>query len=264
MRGGYAVIRFNAVRHGVLSKHTVLPWEDETEYAALLQALVDEHKPKGPTEEHLVEELAGVIWRKRRLRVGEKAAHTRALERTTRPDEFPETSRAALVLVTKDFSGRVKAEAVSATDEQSAAAKQILKEDEAKARQALKILERNTQKAYQQAIEILSDEEQRFWLERVNADRFDVKPLNSTEKSYGETTYCLHDFITNETLPRYRDRRFELDNRSLVREQSFGEAVNTPALDGLARYEVHLDRKFEKTLSMLIRLQHMRGPVEPG
>src|ERR1700730_11595370 len=38
-----------------------LPWEDGEEYRSLLEAFVAEHKPKGPTEEHLVEELAGVI-----------------------------------------------------------------------------------------------------------------------------------------------------------------------------------------------------------
>jgi len=64
---GYEVTRFNALRHGVLSGYTVLPWEDEDEYRALLNATVAEHHPKGPTEEHLVEEMVGVIWRKRRL-----------------------------------------------------------------------------------------------------------------------------------------------------------------------------------------------------
>jgi hypothetical protein len=71
--GNYEVTRFNALCHGVLSRHTVLPWEDGEEYRSLLEAFVAEHKPKGPTEEHLVEELAGVIWRKRRLRLGENA-----------------------------------------------------------------------------------------------------------------------------------------------------------------------------------------------
>src|SRR6516162_6827111 len=64
-RDGYDSSRFNATRHGVLSEHTVLPWEDEAEYKSLLDALVDEHAPRGPTEEHLIEEIAGVIWRKR-------------------------------------------------------------------------------------------------------------------------------------------------------------------------------------------------------
>jgi hypothetical protein len=71
--GNYEFARFNALRHGVLSQHTVLPWEDGEEYSTLLEALVAEHKPQGPTEEHLVEELVGIIWRKRRLRLGEGA-----------------------------------------------------------------------------------------------------------------------------------------------------------------------------------------------
>jgi hypothetical protein len=46
-----------------------LPWEDAGEYHALVAALVAEHAPQGPTEGHLVEELAGILWRKRRLRL---------------------------------------------------------------------------------------------------------------------------------------------------------------------------------------------------
>jgi hypothetical protein len=59
--GGYEMARFNALRHGVLSRYTVLPWEDADEYRALLAALAAEHAPQGPTEEHLVEELAGIF-----------------------------------------------------------------------------------------------------------------------------------------------------------------------------------------------------------
>jgi hypothetical protein len=77
--GNYETARFNALRHGVLSRYTVLPWEDETEYRALLGALVAEHAPEGPTEEHLVEELAGIIWRKRRLRMAEAAVYREKL-----------------------------------------------------------------------------------------------------------------------------------------------------------------------------------------
>src|SRR5450759_2936088 len=60
---GYDVTRFNALRHGVLSRYTVLPWEDVDEYRGLVSALVTEHAPQGLTEEHLVEELAGIVWR---------------------------------------------------------------------------------------------------------------------------------------------------------------------------------------------------------
>jgi hypothetical protein len=84
---GMQSTRFNALRHGVLSRYTVLPWEDADEYGALVASLVAEHRPQGPTEEHLVEELAGVLWRKRRLRFAEAAAHRRELE-----NSFPSTA----------------------------------------------------------------------------------------------------------------------------------------------------------------------------
>ena len=83
--GGYDASRLNALRHGVLSAHTVLSWEDKAEYEALLSALAQEHAPHGPTEEHLVEEIAGIIWRKRRLRLAEAASYRGGLETIANP-----------------------------------------------------------------------------------------------------------------------------------------------------------------------------------
>ena len=72
--GSYETTRFNALRDGVLSRYTVLPWEDKTEYQALLTAVVAEHAPSGVTEEHLVEEQpassggnAGCAWRRQQF-----------------------------------------------------------------------------------------------------------------------------------------------------------------------------------------------------
>jgi len=93
--GGTDITRFNALRHGVLSRYTVLPWESADEYRAVVEALVTEHGPQGPTEEHLVEEIAGILWRKRRLRLAEAAAHRRGLEGTLA--SYRETVKVALV-----------------------------------------------------------------------------------------------------------------------------------------------------------------------
>jgi hypothetical protein len=35
--------RYNAVRHGLLARYTVLPWENRDEYEALLLELAEEH-----------------------------------------------------------------------------------------------------------------------------------------------------------------------------------------------------------------------------
>jgi hypothetical protein len=96
---GTELTRFNALRHDVLSRYVVLPWEDADEYAALVASLVAEHGPQGPTEEHLVEELAGVLWRERRLRLAEAAAHRRGLENSF--SSHRETGKVALAHITR-------------------------------------------------------------------------------------------------------------------------------------------------------------------
>ena len=39
---GTDVSRFNALRHGILSRYTVLPWEDADEYRALIEGKLKE------------------------------------------------------------------------------------------------------------------------------------------------------------------------------------------------------------------------------
>ena len=56
-----------------------------------------------------------------------------------------------------------------------------------------------------------------------------------------------------QTLPSplsswFETRKKELANRPLIREQAFGESLDPDKLERLARYEVHLDRKLERTL----------------
>jgi hypothetical protein len=56
----------------------------------------------------------------------------------------------------------------------------------------------------------------------------------------------------------FETRKKELANRPLIREQAFGDSLDPDKLERLARYEVHLDRKLERTLSMLFRLKELR------
>src|SRR5688500_1374631 len=81
-RSGYGRSKLNATKHGVLSGHLLLPWENRDELDALHEALVAEHTPEGPTEHYLVEEIAGIMWRKRRLVLAESAAYRAGLKRT--------------------------------------------------------------------------------------------------------------------------------------------------------------------------------------
>jgi hypothetical protein len=159
--GGTEITRFNALRHGVLSRYTVLPWENTDEYQTLVAALVAEHAPQGPTEENLVEELAGVLWRKRRLRLAEAAAHRRGLENSF--SSYRETAKAALAHITKADKTVDVSEAVHATPADTEEEICDLDDDEAMTRRALEILESQRNDAYEAALAELREDTQEWW-----------------------------------------------------------------------------------------------------
>ena len=80
----YEVVRFNALKHGILSRYTVLSHENHADYESLVNSLMDEHLPAGATEQHLIEELASVIWNKRRVLQAEGATINKGLKESAR------------------------------------------------------------------------------------------------------------------------------------------------------------------------------------
>ena len=253
--GDYVVTRFNALRHGVLSRYTVLPWEDENEYGTLVEALVAEHRPRGPTEEHLVEELAGIFWRKRRLRLADNAACHRGLKKTTEPHR--ETVKAALVHL--DLSQQIEGVTASILATSESTAREIidLEEDEAMTVRALDVLRAGKAKAYAEALSALREDTRNWWEEVLGSEPEDYE---EDEKPYAANAADLLRFVEEKVVPWYEGRRKELKNRPLIRAQAFGEALDPERMERLGRYEVHLDRKLERTLAMLIRLQDLRRP----
>jgi hypothetical protein len=254
----YEVTRFNALRHGVLSRHTVLPWEDGEEYRSLLEALVAQHNPRGPTEEHLVEELAGIIWRKRRLRLGEGAAHHRALMRAS--DPYQQTAKAALIDITGNVEVETIGDAIRATEEETAEDRADLESDQAMTEEALRQLHSSSPSAYSRALAALRDDTRTWWEEQLgwNTDDYDKGQI-----PYAADVDSLGRFLETEILPWNEKRRQELEHRPLIRTQAFGEAVDPNRLERLSRYETHLDRKLERMLAMLFKLQELSRAANP-
>jgi len=247
------VTRFNAVRHGILSRYTVLPWEDANEYGVLLAALVAEHAPEGPTEEHLVEDLAGILWRKRRLRMAEGAAYRHGLATSQGPRS--ETVDAALTHLDAKGQSEGVAEAVRATRADTEVELADLQEDEGMTHRALKLLRSRRNDCYEVALGVLRDDTRNWWEEHLAGDPDDLDEGEEPAKPDAEN---LCRFLEDEVLPWFERRRTEIANRALIREQAFGEALDPYKLERLGRYEVHLDRKLERTLTMLVRLRDLR------
>jgi len=233
------------------------------EYESLLGALVEEYAPRGPTEDHLIEEIAGVIWRKRRLRLAEAAAHRRGLEKTTEP--FSNTVGTALVPVKITAPPGTIIDAVTATPSGTANDLVELQECEAATRGALGILNAGKPGAYEEALAELDERTQRSWQEEVapelEGSDEDEDPGDDMEP-YTADAAGLADYLDSFVLPRCARRRGDIENRPLIRAQALGEALDLDRLEPLGRYEVHLDRKLERMLTILLRLQGLRRAAE--
>ena len=250
---GYESSRFNAMKHGALSRFMVLPWEDGSEYQALLDALVDEHAPRGPTEHHLVEETAGAIWRKRRLRLAEVAAYKRGLHATT--ESYAKTAAVALVLsgsVPRDLE---VSKSIAVDHNHDRRELEELAIDEKKTVAAIEILINNASRAYDAALAALHASTCEGWQQQLS---WQLGDYEDGAVPYEATVEHLLRWLEVEIRDWYEQRRAELNAQPIVRIQALGEALNPVNLERLGRYEVHLDRKLERSLSTLLRLQDLR------
>lgn len=242
----YAAVRFNALKHGILSKLTVLAHEDQAAFDAMLAALIEEHQPCGMTELHLVEELAAIMWRQRRVLLAEGAAINRGLYSVVHSQcDSPLFSAAP-------FESGLKREGTDLPDLLTADAREIAERrrtaalDLAATRRAAAILRKGGARAYQKARQALLQDSRDWWDEQV------------AEEEYPATVEGLTQFIHNTLEPIGRQLEQEARLIPAIQVQTLGEGLQAHRLEKLNRYETHLDRKFERTLSMLLKLKQLR------
>jgi hypothetical protein len=245
--------RMNAFRHGILSRLTVLPWEDQAVYEAMLAALEAEHQPDGPTQAHLVEELAGVLWRKRRLQRAEAASYHRGLQATTESFTEGKTSAAALV-GTSDTKAITVKRALNSAPADAKGELAYLARDQVKTSRAMKILEKGEAQAFEQALATLDESTREAWTDQLAWAPGDY---DDGETPYTNDAPNLLRYLETSIMPWYDQQKRELKAAPLIRAQAIGESLDPDKLERLGRYEVHLDRKFERTLSTLLRLQEL-------
>jgi hypothetical protein len=70
---GRARSRANAWKHGLTASTLIIVGEEPDEFDELRAALIDSYDPQSPWERELVERLAGIFWRLRRVPFWEAA-----------------------------------------------------------------------------------------------------------------------------------------------------------------------------------------------
>lgn len=244
--GNYDPVRLNAMKHGILSRLVVLPHEDHTEYGDLLAALVEEHRPAGMTERHLVEELAAIIWRKRRVLLAEGAKINEGLKFAVSSPRMVMPSAAPLQRGLSGENADLR-DLIEATPEEIAERRRDAELDLAATHKAVAILLRGGSDAYAKARRALISESREWWDQYV------------ADEEYPATAEGLAQFIREMLEPMCIRMMQEARFASAIKAQTLGEGLQAHRLEKLNRYETHLDRKFERTLAMLLKLKELRG-----
>src|SRR5215207_219702 len=114
---GKVAVRLNALKHGLLSRETLLPGEDEEALRELGERLRDELQPVGELENLLVDRIIAAYWRLRRL--GRVETGIFAWERSEELAERAEREAQGYVLEreTDDITALMKAASITITDE---------------------------------------------------------------------------------------------------------------------------------------------------
>ncbi len=275
-RRGKRRSRYNAAKRGVLTD-ALLPSESREEYYAHVNGFVDSLQPVGDLEEELVEKLAMLFWRHRRLLRAESAEITR----WSTPVETGFEPNPAVSVMLAGGHGLMSA----AT---------FLK-DEAALRDALRLLKGLREQIRQKGLDwsrdlevlrLLFGTEQRRQSGQAAQqggglkDLNDLQPSGDFAKTYREISEKTRRESPTDSSQAYsaeaskvmsqhlskRIEELELVHRRWVNrkeeERKLGETaalVPPPQVaDNLRRYEAMIERNIDRTLSQIERLQRMR------
>jgi len=244
-QNGYNNSSGNALRHGILSRHIVLQHENVDEYNTLILGLKERYDPDGPIEEHLIEELAGCIWRKQRVLMAESSAFNAQMHSIIGNER---SDPAAGAVPWKQGMGKLGVDFEDIFDLSEAEVAQQLHEallDMECTEKASELLDKGGRDCYQKVLKALQMDSKDWWLECVAEDEYKA---NSKD---------LETFIADELLPLCESNVKKTRFHYQIKQQTLGESLPYLCLNNLSRYETFLDRKFERTLAMLIKLKSM-------
>ncbi len=255
----------NSTKHGVFSKVLVLESELRTEYQGLLARLWKTVRPVGEVEEVLVENLATIVWRKRRLFLAEGAEirkNTEFAEWDQRLREREEAENFLRLLDPSNNHGLIGGFHNPDVLERCLGLLAQLREQIGK--------------------DGLNPENDRTILERIYGDReenrlrgdfcdFYLVLLGVSQSSEEERLrkgcvspeQCRKKILRGideeiRRLKRYREARTSVEAARTQVEALRHSIPDAPGLDRILRYEAHLDRAWDRALSQLERQQRIR------
>ena len=257
--------RFNALKHGLLSKDFLLEGESPDEYLSLSNGLHDYFQPESKFESALVENLTILTWRLRRFikaentEISKKTLFIEAEMKLKQADQALLVSRDAMVsdgLVAHDDNVLVIRDILDTWQKLS----QVITAGEVS--HSIPFINRlyganqnaKSPDPIRQAIE--------KYVEVVKSNATQVEQSNLTEMK--QMTIEIIDGEIKR-FSKLKELREYLDHEKILLKEPAPGIPSREALDHLLRYEVHVNREIDRTLNRLERLQRIRKgqPLPP-
>lgn len=254
----------NAIRHGIFSEAILLKGESRAEFESLRMGLREALQPEGRLEELLLDKLAALSWRYRRLLVAETGEiRNQLLEWSEKRDQ--KIDRAVDSLQDEDhlISEIQDPDVLRRCLELLAELRQDIEKNGFQQKRDNSILE----KLYG------NNQYSRDRLRDDYAMWFDTAQLSEEERARED--YATPDDCKQNVLDGIRDEvrrlralhkrhtHFQFQQNEIeIARRSIPDA---PWLDRVLRYEASVERAFDRTLAQLERLQRLRRgqPVAP-
>ena len=264
---GKAIVKYNALKHGLLAKEVVITIgegaENPEEFDALLEALQTQLVPAGTLEEKLVEKIAFAYWRLRRAYKYEVGLIRNELDNATDDYYSGETASSGYKEQNTDYEIDQEIE----KDKEAIESWMQDKRDFNKMHKKGKPLE-----------DIYDWGENWEWLEqkydylepsRKYEDGFEPKALreflNNEVNMSDNQIWQAHIELCDEKIDEHKREIADLEKQkqqNKLKLQVIKKLGNIPSkneLDRLLRYEGAIERQLYKALNQLERLQRLRA-----
>jgi len=264
--------KFNAATHGIFSSVVVLKGEAPAEYESLLQGLWKDRQPQGRLEEILVEKLAMILWRHRRLLVSEggeilKSYHCLIWDQRNQLQDA--VTKGVYSSKSENDNGLfwdvANLKVLDHCLELLARLRDGIDGDELRSERDYDILNKiygSTKRTHESGT-LLDKYARQLELSEAPEDLVKRKGLPSAEDCRDEMLREID--IEMERLKQIREEHTVIQNKRTRLEMMRRRIPEGPVLERLLRYEASLERAFDRTMAQLERLQRIRFglPVPP-
>lgn len=259
----------NALKYGIFSQEVLLEGESRAVFNSMLNKLRYDLKAEGEVEEILVDKLAVILWRQRRIIIsegGEIRMKTEFFDLDQKRVQHDQMI--ALTSFDIQYGGYVSQ---TANPEVIDKCLELLQELHGNIEK--KGFEEKSDKAI--LTRLYGDPERSFRVEKTLLDSYSacLNVIRSTasdgRQSQSDGPEQYKDYFLAKISEQIEEFRFYRIDRALIEDhRRHVELLRRSVpdqLDRLIRYESHLERNFDRTLSQLERLQRMRKgqPVPP-